>query len=252
MLNKLTSRVFALFIATIAASIYCNGQTKWVLDAHGGLAVTRMWTGGNYTSNAYYFQLAPAAGFGITYQKVEEFALRGELNYDDIRSKRDGLLLLRPGTVACLPAQTGYYAFVSNTISLKYIAANVLGRFYFGDKLNLYAEAGPYAAVILSSSSITAGKSLIYKNAAAKDVVTADGIHPLPQQVIYYRQSMQAQVLPVNIGASTALGMQLPFVNNRYGFVVRYTFGIINIARKPTPGQLCKTDQLLLSLSYRL
>lgn len=241
-----------MFVGIICINAYCYGQANWSFGIHGGIAMSRIWTGTNYAKDSYYFQWAPAAGFAINYHQTNLFSLRGELNYDEIRSKREGFFLLEPGVVTCLLPLTGYYAYVSNTVSLQYLSVNVLGRFYFGNNSNLYVEAGPCIALLLSSHFITAGKSFIYKNDQAKELVMLDSTRVLPEQTIYNRQTMRHQLLPVNVGASTGLGLQLPFAAKRYGLVARYTFGILNIAKKSVSRELYKTDQLLLSLTYRL
>lgn len=214
--------------------------------------MTRMWAGTNYSKDAFYFQGAPAAGLASGYHEKNLFSFRGEVNYDEISSKRDGFFLLKPGIIACLPVGTDYYAYVTNKVSLRYLSVNVLGRLYFGGKLNLYVEAGPFMALLLSSHFMTIGKSFIYKNDEAKELVMMDSTHALPQQIIYNRKSMREQLLPFNIGASTGLGIQLPFANKRYGMGACYTFGILNIAKKSVSRELYKTDQLLLFLTYRL
>jgi len=245
-------RLFLSFLGIISSNVYCYGQANWAFDIHGGMAITRIWTGTYYAKDGYYFQAAPAAGFGIGYHETKTFSFRGELNYDEIRSKREGFFLLKPGVIACLPPQTGYYAYVSNTVSLQYLSVNVLGRFYIGNKVDLYVEAGPGIALLFSSRFITSGKSFIYKNDQAMERVMLDSNHALPEQTMYNQQSMRQQLSPVNVCASTGLGLQLPFASKRYGMVARYTFGMLNIAKKSVPRELYKTDQLLLSLTYRL
>lgn len=230
----------------------CDGQTFWSVDVHAGIAMTRLWTGSNFTKDGFFFQAAPAAGVIISKKISNVISLQCELNYDKVKSKREGVLPLYPGLVASLPVGNIYYANVTRSIVLDYISSAVLARFHFGNTSNMYVEAGPYFAYLFHSSSSTSGESAIYKNSDAKDIVMIDDTHPLPVQTINDKRTMRNEILPVNTGGCTSLGIILPFAKKHFSVSGRYTFGILNIHRRALPSVLYKTDQLSILLSYTL
>lgn len=241
-----------IFACITSACPACFGQSNMHININAGWAITRLWNSTGTGTNAWFFKTAPAVGIAAYKQLNDVVALQGELNYDVIKSRQEGLLLLYPNTIPGLPGNKNYYAYVQNNISLQYMSVGFLIRFYFDAAVKMYVEGGPFFSVLAGSHLITSGKSMVYLDAEAKEIVMPDGTHPLPEQTIYDSRCMRNQFLPINAGAITGIGMQLPIVNKRCGISARYAFGVLNINKGPLPGGSYKTDQLQIRVSYRI
>jgi len=233
---------------TMLLAMPCFGQQGWVKSINSGAAMTRFWNGLTSANNNYYFQAAPFAGVQIARVINNTLTLAGELNYDIINSKKDGLFPLAYAAVSNLPPAGIYYAYVTNSASLHYLSFAAITRFYFASRFAIYIEGGPFAALRVYSRAITTGKSLIYTSADAKQVVVLNGSGLLTVQSIHYSGSMHSEISAINAGGCTGVGIVLPGHNQHYSIGLRYTFGIANITMKKS--EMLKTDQVSIRLSY--
>src|SRR3569833_855706 len=94
----------------IAISLPCHAQQNWSAGFYAGIAATRVWNGHSSSASGYYFQAAPLVGLQVRHIVTNQFSVAGELIYDKIRSKKEGLSALAPGTVPKQETSSTYYA----------------------------------------------------------------------------------------------------------------------------------------------
>jgi hypothetical protein len=243
---------WCLLSAFLFPSHPARSQGKWTTGIQGGIAATKVWCGYNDAQTGYYFQAAPFGGLFAARKLGEALSVSLELNYDKISTKQDGLLPIDSRITKYVPEGNTYFAYITNKITLDYISFTESVKCVMPGTNRLYFTAGLYVAWLARALGNTYGNSLLYSDSAGKKVVITGNMQPLSSQHLDNAHSIQKQLQPVNLGASTGIGLFINIGGKQCGIEGRYTFGILNISKSMRSTPVLKTDHLSLRFSYPL
>ena len=208
------------------------GQVNIYAGFKGGICIPNLTAGSNNKSPlSRGYRSGTGGDFGLlaTGQFNKRFALQCEIMYTQQGGKRNGLQAI-PNPLA--PDPPYLYANFKNTAKLNYLQVPIMARFDFilQKNLNLYANAGGFAAYLLSAKSVSSGSSLIYADQA--------GQHPVTQteQSFDSNEDIKGSIHKFNAGVIGAIGISYEMHFGKIFIEGGGNYGFINIQKYKADG----------------
>lgn len=241
-----------LFVLTVLLYGISASAQKASIGVRGGLTIPNLTAGSgsevNPLNKGYSSRLA--AGFGVfaDYPISERFSIQAMLEYSQQGGKKNGFQALPlPAQLAPLfgnQAPTYLYADFNSTAKLNYLMLPVLAK--FGWDLNpkktwrLYADAGPFAGILLSAHQVTSGNSQVYLDEGKTQPVPANpsdpsaGILTLP---FNNTQNIKDQLHSFNFGLEGNIGLAYKIKRNAVFLEGGGNYGLVNIQKGSANGK---------------
>lgn len=185
------------------SSFSVSGQINIYAGFKGGICIPNLSTGSdnqNPLSNGYSSSIGGDFGVLATCQFNKWLAFQPEIMYSQQEGKHNGMQAI-PNPYGSVPPY--FYANFKNTTKLNYLQVPLMARFDFRlqKKLNLYANAGGFAAFLLSAKSVSDGSSYIYADKTGQQQVS-----PSPQS-FDSTEDIKSSIHKFNAGVIVAIGL---------------------------------------------
>ena len=214
------------------------------VGVRGGISIPNLKAGYSRTNpvnTGYSSILGPDAGVFAEIKISDVFSVQPMLEYSSQGGKKNGLQAFpTPAEAAIYFNSIGehnppyLYANFKNKIQLNYLMLPVLAKFGFSfnnPALRLYADAGPFAGLLLKAKDITSGSSEIYTDAA--------GQMPLPLGVFPLNGDMNVKdsLNKWNAGIEGNIGLQYQFGQSNIFIEGGGNYGLKNIQKGAANGK---------------
>jgi hypothetical protein len=244
-----------IFSLTVAAALLCAGTLsaqQVSIGVRGGLTIPNLTAGSgaevNPLNKGYSSRLAAGFGLFADYQVNTCFSIQAMLEYSQQGGKKNGFQAFPiPAQLAPLfgdQPPSYLYADFNSTAKLDYLMIPVLAKFGWdlgtARKWRLYADAGPFAGVLLSAHQVTSGSSQVYLDEGKTQPVPANpadpsaGILSLPFD---NTQNIKDQLHPFNFGLEGNIGLAHKIKRNAVFLEGGGNYGLVNIQKGSANGK---------------
>ncbi len=205
------------------------------IGVKGGISIPNLSAPGgskNPLNTGYQSRLGPDAAVFVEWHISDLFSVQPMLEYSSQGGKKNGVQAFPTPSLAAIyfraqnqTPPTYLYGNFKNDVKLSYLMLPVLAK--FGVRLGyspfrIYADAGPFASLLMSAKSKTEGNSKIY--------LDAGGMQPLPGLGAFSFNSDSSVINSLNkfnagveghLGVSFTIGRSSVFVEGggNYGFI---------------------------------
>ena len=222
--------LLALIICVSTFSV-C-GQINIYLGFKGGICIPNLSAGYNNQnplSNGYSSHLGGDFGILATGQLNKRLALQSEIMYSQEGGKHNGLQAIANPFG---PDPPYLYANFKNSAKLNYLQVPLMARFDFRlqKNFNLFANAGGFAAYLLSAKSVTRGNSYIYSDNSGQHAVSPSA------QSFDATEDIKNSIHKFNAGVIGAIGLSYEFYFGKIFIEGGGNFGFINIQKYKADG----------------
>lgn len=242
------------FILTVFSIILgCNAAVlaqKYELGIRAGLSIPNLTAGGgNQTplSKGYGSRLGPDLALLAEFEFSRSFSLQPMFEYSSQGGKKKGLQAFTTPQelVAMFPAGQAppyLYANYKSEAKLNYLMLPVLAKFgkdFKNAAWRIYADAGPFVALLVSAHQVTGGQSQFYLDAA--------GTQPLPggAQSFDHTENIKSDLRRFNVGLEGNIGLSYKNVFIEGGG----NYGFINIQKNALDGKN-NTGAAVITIGY--
>ena len=220
----------------------------------GGISIPNLRAGGsdnNPLTTGYSSRLGPDAAVFAAFKLSDMVSIQPMLEYSAQGAKKNGFQALPAPAAAAILFPPGelppfLYANFNNEIKLNYLMLPILAKFGFnlnGSAWRLYADAGPFAGLLLSAKNVTGGASDIYKDAAGQQSLGLGSLSFNNHQDV--KDSLQRW----NAGVEANIGLQYDFGRSSLFMEGGGNYGLINLQKNEANGKN-KTGAVTVSLGY--
>ena len=252
-MNAAARRIAIVAILFLALAVQ-KSRAQMEVGIQGGLSVPNLSGGNNELSEGYTSRQAPNFGIMAEIPVTPTFSIRPEVNFDGQGGQRNGLQPITTTDLPPLPSGGYYYANFKNTSILNYLEIPVLAEYSaheFG--VRLFANAGPYAGILLNATQKTSGTSPVYVDKNGTLLVMPDGnggYVQVPPQSFIASTGVSSSIHAMNYGIAGGIGASIPVSSaTSLSFTVRGLYGIRNIQTSAADGSN-HTGNLTVSLGY--
>lgn len=213
------------------------------LGARGGISIPNLSAGGsekNPLNTGYSSRLGPDFAIFAEYRISGLFSIEPMLEYSSQGGKKDGFqaLPMTPEIAAMYPpgqAPAYLYADYKSEAKMNYLLLPILAKFGWdlgaGSAFRLYADAGPFAGLLLSAKQVTSGNSLFYADPGKQQQL------PIPSQSLNNTQDIKSQLHTFNFGISGNIGLAWHFARNELFVEGGGNYGFLNIQKGSANGK---------------
>jgi len=220
-----------LLSATLSTLIMASAKSQNIsIGVRGGLTLPNLsaGSGADVTPLNKGYSSREGLGFGLfaEFGMSKLLSIQPMLEYSQQGGKKNGFQALpTPSEVVPLfqaagqPVPTYLYADYKSETKLNYIMLPVLAKFGWalGSQLHwrVYADAGPYAGLLVSAHQITSGTSSLYLDAQKKQpLVDPQSNQPLPLNNFNETTNIKDQLHKFNLGLGGNAGISYKFKKN--------------------------------------
>ena len=251
-------KAFARHIAVVGVLFFAfavqRSHAQMQVGIQGGLSVPNLSGGNNELSEGYTSRQAPNFGIVADVPVTPTFSIRPEVNFDGQGGRRNGLQPITTTDLPPLPSGGYYYANFKNMSILNYLEIPVLAEYSvheFG--VRLFANAGPYAGILLNATQKTSGTSPVYmdKNGTLLVMPGGNGGYvQVPPQSFNASTGVSSSIRTMNYGFAGGIGASVPISSaTSASLTVRGLYGIRNIQTSASDGAN-HTGNLTVALGY--
>ncbi len=237
----------------VAPAVTATAQTVSA-GVRGGISIPNLRAGGgasNPLTSGYSSRLGPDAAVFINFKLSDVVSIQPMLEYSAQGAKKNGFQALPTPAEAAILFPPGelppyLYANFNNEIKLNYLLLPVLAKVGFnlnGSPWRLYADAGPFAGLLLSAKNVTSGMSDIYSDAAGQQSL---GLGNLPFD---NHQDVKDSLQRWNAGIEANIGLQYSFGNSSLFIEGGGNYGLIDLQKNAANGKN-KTGAVTIALGY--
>ena len=241
----------AFVISTLLLCVFtihnakAQDSSKNFIGIKGGLSIPNLTSSGgdnNPRSSGYQSKTGP--DFAIFFDKgiSKKFSLVTQLQYIAQGGKKDGgqafptpVDLAQYFTYIGQPVPVNTYATFNSEAKLNYLMLSELAKFTFPfskSHLSFYAEAGPFAALLVSAHQVTSGSSTIYADAGMTQ--------PIPQTdntSFDNKEDIKDQLHKGNFGIEGDVGFALNFSHSKIFIEGGGNYGFLTIQKESENGK---------------
>ncbi|MDQ2753405.1 MAG: PorT family protein [Bacteroidota bacterium] len=231
MKNRICFLLFLFLFASLKTT-YSQGIS---IGVKGGISIPNLSAPGgneNPLNTGYKSRLGPDAALFAEFHVSDLFSVQPMLEYSSQGGKKNGLQAFPTPALAAIyfraqnqTPPTYLYGNFKNEVKLSYLMLPVLAKFTIplgSSPFRIYADAGPFASLLLAAKDRTEGNSNIYFDAG--------GTHPLPGLGTFPFNSDSSVITSLNkfnagveghLGISYIIGRSSVFVEGggNYGFI---------------------------------
>ncbi|ANI88686.1 hypothetical protein A9P82_04930 [Arachidicoccus ginsenosidimutans] len=240
--------VFVLVISSASAQNVSIG-------IRGGLTIPNLSAGGGANPLSQGFSSIEGAGFGVFAEfKVSNlFSIQPMIEYSQQGGKRDGIQAIASIESIGVPAEaatqlapingdiTPQYidADVKNKAKLDYLMLPVLAKFGWNlgktKRWRVYADAGPFAGLLLSAKTITSGTSQLYFYPDGTHPVLDEDYQPLSAD-LSETTNIKDETHKFNFGVEGNVGLAFKFKKHTLFIEGGGNYGFLNIQKDAANG----------------
>jgi Outer membrane protein beta-barrel domain len=250
-LSKPTVLITILFLLVYANSSF--GQS-FSFGVKGGISIPNLTSTGtsNPLNSGYSSGLGPDAALFGEYHLSNLFSVELDVEYSSQGGKKNGKQALPvPSWVAAMfpPGQAPSYLYANFNASaeINYLLFPLLGKFNvdFGSSghWSAYVAAGPFAGILLSAKTVTAGTSNVYADAAETQ--------PLLSQPVSFDTTadIKDQLYNTNYGIAGNIGIVYQWEQHRVFLEAGGNYGLKTIQKDKANGEN-KTGAVVIRIGY--
>ena len=218
----------ALLALIICVNTFCVcGQINIYAGFKGGICIPNLSAGSdnqNPLLNGYRSRTGGDFGVLATGQFNKWLALQFEIMYSQQGGKHNGLQAIANPIEPVPPYR---YANFKNTAKLNYLQFPLMARFDFNlqKNLNIYANAGGFAAFLLSAKRVSSGNSYIYADEKGQQPVSPSA------QSFDAKEDIKKSIHNFNAGVIGAIGLSYEMHFGKIFIECGGNYGFINIQR---------------------
>lgn len=244
-----------IFLSAITALLlYANPLSAqlWSIGARGGLAIPNLTAGSgsavNPLNKGYSSRLGTGFGIFAEYQTSKLFSIQVMLEYSQQGGKKDGFQAfpVPPQMVPLFGPQVPPYLYADfkSTAKMDYLMLPVLAKFGWDlgpkKKWRIYADAGPFAGLLLNAKQVTKGTSLVYLDEGKNQPVPANPANPsegILSLSFDNSKDIKDQLRSLNFGLAGNAGLAYKMKRNMIFVEGGGNYGFINIQKGSNNGK---------------
>jgi len=233
---------FCVLLVIAAVSMTDAQEQKSYVGIKGGISIPNLTSGGsqeNPLNTGYSSRLGP--DFAIYYEKpiTKIFSLMPSLEYSSQGGKKNGFQAFpTPDEFAAMfppgQAPTYLYADFNSEAKMNYLMLGVLAKFTWPlsrSLFSIYADVGPFGALLVSAHQVTSGSSMIYADPGMQQPLTQS------PQSFDDTQDIKSDLHKGNLGVQGDLGIALNVTSGRVFLEGGGNYGFINIQNDGADGE---------------
>lgn len=194
------------------------------VGARGGINMSMLFAGNKDINKNYDFGLGYNVGMTGSYAINRNFGIVAEVNFAKLSCERHNVQPIMPGS-ALQTTSYQLYANYKRKENFDYIEVPVMFRATTAGKaFKVFANAGPYIAMLTAGTIESTGRSMIYKDLAGQVVEGASTVYTFDGN-----QTVTSQLATVYMGLAGGLGCGYTFGKHTITIDARYNVGVTNI-----------------------
>lgn len=233
------------YIIILFLSVILAAQSQDIsIGVKGGISIPNLSAGGSKTpvNTGYQSRLGPDAALYAQFHLSDAFSIQPMLEYSSQGGKKKGLQAFTTPAEAAFyfqfnnqPVPPYLYGNYSNEVKLNYLMMPVLAKYELtlgSSSFHLYADAGPFASLLLSARSVTSGSSVIYTDAQGTQPLSDLGSFPFD-----YDSGIVNSLHKFNAGIEGHLGVSYTAGSATLFAEGGGNYGFINIQKNEADGK---------------
>ncbi len=224
-----------------------------------GLSIPNLTSGSsaNPINSGYSSRLGPDFAVFAEFHLSPLLSIQPQLEYSSQGGKKNGNQAFTTPTQLSQRFPGGQvpqylYADYKSVAKLNYLLLPILAKFNFrlGVHWLLYADAGPFAAILLDAKNITSGSSNVYLDEKHTQPVITDPNSQTPLVMSFDNtENIKSQLHTFNAGVEGSIGLACQLGRNKIFIEGGGNYGFINIQKGNTNGKN-HTGAATIALGY--
>ncbi len=241
----MNNRIHFLFLIFCLIAFYKASAQDISIGVKGGISIPNLHApGSNQTpvNTGYESRLGPGAAVFAQFHVSDLFSVQPMIEYSSQGGKKNGLQAFSTPAEAAIyfraqnQAVPAYlYGNYKSDVQLSYLMLPVLAKFTIAlgsSPFRVYADAGPFASLLLAAKDVTRGKSQIYTDAKGTQPLQGLGSFSFNTDT-----SIISSLNKFNAGVEGHLGIALQIGRSSVFVEGGGNYGFINIEKDKTDGK---------------